>query len=205
MRSMFLAGGPLMWPILLCSLLSLTVVIERIAFWHRLRRAADPALRERLLAAAASGAFDEAAAAARGSRDPAVRVYAAGLAHRACGLSESMQTAADGEIARTRRGLAVLDTSVTLAPLLGILGTVSGIITSFDLIGGGVDDPKAVTGGIAVALITTAAGLTVAILALIPFNFFISRVESFARDLAGRVTQFEIACRRGREPGDASA
>ena len=72
---------------------------------------------------------------------------------------------------RLARGLGVLDTIVTLAPMLGILGTVTGIIASFDLMGSmGVDDPTGVAGGIAEALITTAAGLVVSIGALIPLN-----------------------------------
>jgi biopolymer transport protein ExbB len=106
---------------------------------------------------------------------------------------------ANQEVERMKKGLGFLDTIVTMAPLLGILGTVLGIIQSFDLLGStGIQDPKAVTSGIAQALITTAAGLTVALLTLVPFNYFVSRVEASARRIAKIGTQFEVACRRGR-------
>ncbi|MHC4945894.1 MAG: MotA/TolQ/ExbB proton channel family protein, partial [Planctomycetota bacterium] len=79
---------------------------------------------------------------------------------------------------RMSRFMMVLDTIITLAPLLGILGTVMGIIDSFDLLGQkGARDPMAVTGGIARALITTATGLGIAILTLIPYNFFRAAIE----------------------------
>jgi biopolymer transport protein ExbB len=84
-----------------------------------------------------------------------------------------------------------------MAPLLGILGTVLGIIASFDLLGAsGIEDPKAVTGGIAQALITTAAGLAVAIVSLIPLNYFVARTQRETRRLEQIATQFEVTCRR---------
>ncbi len=74
--------------------------------------------------------------------------------------------------------MGFLDTMITVAPLLGILGTVIGIILSFDMLAvAGIENPQAVTGGIAQALITTATGLTIAILAVIPFNYFNVKVE----------------------------
>ena len=93
---------------------------------------------------------------------------------------------------RKNRNMVVLDTIITLAPLLGILGTVLGIIDSFDLLGaGGARDPMAVTGGIARALITTATGLTIAILTLIPYNFLRSRVESSLNEIEEVATFLE--------------
>jgi len=93
-----------------------------------------------------------------------------------------------------KAGLPVLDTIVTMAPLLGILGTVIGIIASFDLLGAaGIEDPKAVTGGIAQALISTAAGLTVALVTLVPFNYFVARTQREAERIARAATQLEIA------------
>ena len=97
-----------------------------------------------------------------------------------------------------KHGLNVLDTIITMAPLLGILGTVLGIIQSFDLLGqSGIQDPKAVTGGIAQALITTAAGLSVALVTLVPFNILVSRVQRATRLLENVTTQLEIAHRKG--------
>ena len=86
---------------------------------------------------------------------------------------------------------------------LGILGTVLGIIASFQLLGsGGIQDPKAVTGGIAQALLTTATGLAVALITLVPYNYFVARVESAARTIETMATRFEMAFRKGRADAD---
>lgn len=104
------------------------------------------------------------------------------------------------EIEQTRRGLTVLDTVITLAPLLGILGTVSGIISSFELLGEmGIQDPKAVTSGIAQALLTTAAGLTIAIITLIPYNAFVRKTEKLTAQLEKTCTYFAITVQKGAE------
>ena len=108
-------------------------------------------------------------------------------------MTKAMETAASDEIKRMRRYLSVLDTMITVAPLLGIFGTVIGIITSFEILGtGGIEHPQAVTAGIAQALITTASGLGIAILSLFPFNYFISRAENAALDIEKYATSLEI-------------
>ena len=97
------------------------------------------------------------------------------------------------EIKRMKRYLPVLDTLITAAPLLGILGTVIGIIHSFDMLGrAGIQDPQAVTSGIAQALITTAAGLLIAIFTLFPYNYFMSKVEKAASRIEKYATSLEI-------------
>ena len=187
-------GGPVMWPLLLCSLLSVTIVLDRVRFWIRLRRARADDRIAGILEHARSNACAEAIALASGSSDAAVRVLVAGLNARASAPSEAMSTAASDEVSRMKAGLPVLDTIVTMAPLLGILGTVIGIIASFDLLGAaGIEDPKAVTGGIAQALISTAAGLTVALVTLVPFNYFVARTQREAERIARAATQLEIA------------
>ncbi len=159
-----------------------------------------------MLARTEVGDFEGAASVGSGATDVAARVLHSGLAQRAHGLSESMEVAAEREIARMKRGLGILDTIVTLAPLLGILGTVLGIIASFDMLGqGGIDDPRAVTGGIAQALITTAAGLSVAIVTLIPYNYLLHAVERVTTELESAATRLEVAYRKGLEKRDASA
>jgi len=206
MMVFFQKGGPLMWPLLVCSLVSLTVTIERLLFWWRLRRGRDDGLLEDILVHTEAGDFASAVTAGGGTRDCAVRALAAGLAHRAHGLAEGLQVAAEDEIASMRRGMNVLDTIVTLAPLLGILGTVLGIIESFDVLAeAGIGDPRAVTGGIAKALITTAAGLSVAIMTLIPYNWLISVVERATRRLESATTRLEVAYRKGLEKSDATS
>jgi len=206
MYALFTKGGPIMWPLLLCSVLSVTISVERALFWLRHRRRRDRRLIEDILVRTENGDFEGAAALGAGATDVGVRVLSCGLAQRAHGLSESMQVAAQDEIAHMKRGLSILDTIITLAPLLGILGTVLGIIASFDMLGAsGIDDPRAVTGGIAQALITTAAGLSVAIVTLIPYNYLVHAVEHATLHLENVTTRLEVAYRKGLETRNASA
>ena len=89
--------------------------------------------------------------------------------------------------------MGVLDTMITIAPLLGILGTVMGIIDSFDMLGTqGLETPQVVTVGIAQALITTATGLIIAIATVVPYNAFNARIERSARTIEKYATSFEI-------------
>jgi biopolymer transport protein ExbB len=108
-------------------------------------------------------------------------------------MTKAMEVAAIEEIVKMRRGMGVLDTMITVAPLLGILGTVIGIILSFDMLAiEGIENPHAVTGGIAQALITTATGLSIAILAVVPFNYFNVKVEHAIRIMEQSATSLEI-------------
>lgn len=193
-------GGPLMWPLLACSIVALAVVLERTIFWIRFRLHHDPKVVATIFDLAEKGEFEEAVRAGETSQCRTAYVLSTALAHRNYGLTECLEGAAMHEIEQTRRGLMILDTSITLAPLLGILGTVSGIITSFDLLGQrGLMDPNAVTGGIAEALITTAAGLTIAILALIPYNAFVRKTEKLTAALERTCTYFAITVQKGAE------
>jgi len=191
-------GGPVMWPLLFCSLVSVTVVVARAIFWWREGRLRDGKLLERMLAEVGHGNWEKALSLGKGSRDFVVRVVAHGLGHREIGMENALEIAATREIDRMKRGMGILDTIITLSPLLGILGTVLGIIQSFDMLGEmGIEDPKVVTGGIAQALITTAAGLTIAIVTLLPFNYFQSRVSGAAMELEQHLNGLEIAHRKG--------
>jgi len=186
-----------MWPLLGCSLVSLTITIERLFFWWRQKYAFSATRIERILERVDAKDYEAAASVKGMGRDSVSAMLAAGLKHREHGLSEAMQVEAGVRIDAMKQGLSVLDTIVTMAPLLGILGTVLGIIASFELLGAsGIEDPKAVTGGIAQALITTAAGLAVAIVSLIPLNYFVARTQRETRRLEQTATQFEVACRR---------
>lgn len=125
-----------------------------------------------------TGEFDRALKLGRDSHYPIARVMAAGLAHRNPAPAKAMEAAAQAQIPLLKSRLGTLDTIITLAPLLGLLGTVVGMIGSFDIMSeAGMGQPHAVTGGVAEALIATASGLLIAILTLIPYNYFITRVE----------------------------
>ena len=98
--------------------------------------------------------------------------------------------------------MGVLDTMITVAPLLGIFGTVLGIISSFEVLGStGIEHPQEVTSGIAQALITTAAGLGIAILSVFPYNYFNSRVENAAVLIEKYATSLEIVFEKLTQPG----
>jgi biopolymer transport protein ExbB len=187
----FLAkGGPVMIPIVVCSVLALAVVIERAVAWLRLGSLADP---EGVLARVASGRWEEAISAGERSRSPVARVLAAGVRHRNPAARLAMEASAQEELAHLRRYLPVLDTVITLSPLLGLLGTVTGMIGAFGIMAqAGLNQPTAITGGVAEALIATAAGLAVAIAALVPYNFFQRRAESMAETIERYGSRLEL-------------
>jgi len=188
----FHRGGPVMWPILLVSIVGLTVVIERIFWWTGRWFRRDPKRIEKVFTAIENGDTAEASRLSRGSRDPVLRMMWNGLNHQHASLQGALQVAAGIEIKRAGRFLVVMDTLVTLAPLLGLLGTITGLIRSFSFLGNEELAVQAVTGGIAEALIATACGLGIAIFALIPFNFFTSRVSNLEFELQTAATNLEV-------------
>jgi biopolymer transport protein ExbB len=110
--------------------------------------------------------------------------------------------AAAEEMKGMKKYLNILDTMITLTPLLGILGTVTGIIKSFEILGSaGIERPQAVTAGIAQALITTATGLAIAIFTLIPYNHFLSKIENAALRMEKYGTNMEIVFEKNRLGG----
>ncbi len=206
MREFFIKGGPVMWPLLGCSLVALAVIMERMLFWVRAsrRRGGANAAIAQVLDLSRKRDFDKAVELADRTADAVARVLAAGLRERSTGLSDHMAVAADNELTSMRRGMAVLDTIVTIAPLLGILGTVTGIIGAFDMLGGSeIQEPKAVVGGLAQALITTAAGLVIAIGTVIPFNLFRARIGEETKRIENTATLLEAACRHAQEDARA--
>lgn len=197
MLELFHKGGPIMWPLLLCSLTALTVVVERILFLLTERRRRSPGTVEEMLTLAGRGQLAEAARSGAGSSDFVARTLAAGLEHRDESVSSAILHAGSDELDRFNRGLTLLDTIITLAPLLGLLGTVTGMIRTFGLLGGAeLDAPQAVTGGIAEALIATAFGLGIAITALVPFNALNARLERARREIEAAANRLELQLRK---------
>jgi len=200
MYELMIKGGPVMWPLLACSIAALAVVFERLLFWLFVGLRKNQPLINRIFTLTEEGDFETAIQEGEASKCLVTRILTAGLAHRNYGLVQSLEAAAMFEIEKMKRSLSVLDTIITLAPLLGILGTVTGIIASFDLLGAaGLEDPKAVTGGIAQALITTAAGLAIAIVALLPYNALVRKVEKVTRHIEQLVTCYEVTVQKGVE------
>lgn len=193
MFDLFQKGGFIMYPLLICSIISMTFAIERLIFWIKEKKARNFKLLIAIMNKAEEGNYNEALKLGSGSKDHVIRVICSGLAHIEFSMISALEMAAGDEINRMKRGLTVLDTIITMAPLLGILGTVIGIIQSFDMLGQmGIEDPKSVTVGIAQALITTAAGLTIALGTIIPFNYFVALVGKATKNLEKYTTSLEI-------------
>ena len=197
MLELFHKGGPIMWPLLALSIVTLTMVLERFLFIarERARRNADAV--DAMLTQVERGDPDAAANMGTGSRDFVARALAYALTHRTRSFSEAMLRAANWELKRFNRGLTILDTTITLAPLLGLLGTVTGMIRSFGMLGGAdIGAPSAITGGIAEALIATAFGLGIAITALLPFNYLNARLEEARLEMQDAASHAEIHLKR---------
>lgn len=188
-------GGPVMIPLVVCSVVALAVVIERLGFWWR---QGDVVPAERALELAERGKLDEALEAARTAT---ARVLAAGLAERQAPPAAAMEAAAQAEMGRLRSYLPVLDTIITLSPLLGLLGTVTGMIAAFGILStSGMNQPNAITGGVAEALIATAAGLAIAIGTLVPYNYFLARAEQAMDAIERLASRLDLALREQQIP-----
>ena len=195
--TLFQKGGPVMWPLLLTSLTALTVVIERFIFIFKERRMRSADAVEKILALAEKGNLEAAVKEGSSTNDFVARTLIYGLTHREKSFSSALLMAANNELKRFNQGIATLDTIITLAPLLGLLGTVTGMIRAFSLLGGHeLEAPTVITGGIAEALIATAFGLGIAILALIPFNYLNARVEDARHEMEDAATHLELMLRK---------
>lgn len=195
----FLKGGPIMWPLLFASILALATVIERVIFLATEAARRDSHALQQMLDSVEMGRISEALTNGRRTKDFVCRALTYALEHREKSISNALVLAQSLEIKRFSRGIPVLDTVITLAPLLGLLGTVTGMMSSFSLIGGELSAPGAITGGIAEALIATAFGLGIAITALIPFNFLNSRVDEARHELDAAATRLELLLHPDRE------
>lgn len=170
----FRAGGPLMWPLLACSIIALAVVMERCWFWTRLHFKKDEIISARILRD-----MKEGAPCSTKPDGILSAMLIAGCSALPGHSGKAMEVIALEALCRMRKGMSILDTIITAAPMLGIMGTVLGIITSFDMLGeAGISDPKAVIAGIAQALITTATGLGIAVFTIFPFNYFNFRIDN---------------------------
>ena len=180
----FLHGGIIMWPLVALSLFALAVVAERIVWWLTFSRARDPEKLTRTYEAIAQGRREAALKLARTSQDPRLRVVSYALDHSETTAEIATQVAVSEELGGAQRFLSAMDTIITLAPLLGLLGTVTGIMQSFKFVGGDQELAAAkVSGGIGEALIATAVGLAIAITTLLPFNLFGGKADKLETEL----------------------
>ena len=170
-------GGLIMWPLLILSIVAFAVILERTFFWSKVHGKHGQAVFLGLLDRLHAGDRPGASTLLRTSSSPYSRLTEMLL--RSNGDESLAVSAAEEVRPQFERGLIILSTVVTAAPMLGILGTVVGIIQSFELLGGdaSISDPRQVSGGIAEALITTATGLVIALIALFPYMIFRGQQE----------------------------
>ncbi len=195
--TIILSGGPVMWPLVLCSLVVATVILERVLFWLSLERYRNRKLMDQILTLAESGKWSDIREKTKTSRDHVIRILVVGILHRDYDMARAMEAETEVLLHRMQRFMPVLDTMITVAPLLGILGTVLGIISSFNMLGTeGIANPKLVTAGIAQALLTTAGGLIISIVALIPYNYFNTRIDRAIHVIEKYATSLEVVYKK---------
>ncbi|MFQ6672064.1 MAG: MotA/TolQ/ExbB proton channel family protein [Candidatus Tectimicrobiota bacterium] len=178
--STLIKGGILMVPIGLCSVLALAIVLERL-FVLRHPRVVSPEVLRRVETCLREGDTSEALLLCRRQSSAITRILHVGIANHHKPKSEIKEVIEDAgrhEVPSLERYLGVLGTIASISPLLGLLGTVTGMIKVFNVIAvRGVGHPGALAGGISEALITTAAGLAVAIPSLVFYNYFVTKAD----------------------------
>ena len=189
-------GGIIMYFIILLSLVAVVIIIERLIFFRRIRTDEEKML-GRLKSTLEKGHFDEAIAICESNPSPITNLMKVGIEykeHPAHVIKEVILDAANLEVPKLERFLSSLGTIAHVAPLLGLLGTVTGNIRAFGVLGGfgAVGDPGLLAKGISEALLTTAAGIIVSIPAIVFYNYLVSKVNHIIIRLENRVNELVI-------------
>lgn len=175
-------GGPIIWPLLALSVVSFSVILERIFFYLKFKIQRDSFQYDRFIKLTSNNQMKDAFQLIQSSKDPLLKsVFDSDHSNKTT-FQISYHHHATSLLNRIKRGLSIIDTAITLAPLLGLLGTVIGLINAFSSIGADqITAPIAITGGISEALLATAYGLAIAIVCLVPFNI-ITELESKTKE-----------------------
>jgi biopolymer transport protein ExbB len=190
---LFKAGGPVMWPILILLFIAITVVVERLIFLFRENGLREPEVVEKMLESVEKNDIEGALALGQKSKDAIARILVYSLSNREYSLSNAFIRASGQELARFQQGSATLDTCITAAPLLGLLGTVTGMMRTFGALTGDLaSSTGAITGGVAEALVATMCGLGIAVSCLVPYNYLNARGEQVKQDISDASHALEI-------------
>ncbi|HVS52202.1 MAG TPA: MotA/TolQ/ExbB proton channel family protein [Opitutaceae bacterium] len=195
---LFMAGKQIMWPILLLSFILITVVIERLLFILRENASREPEVVEKMLENVERRDIEGALAIGKKSKDYIAKILVYTLTNKEFSMSNAFVRASGQELARFTQGMATLDTCITAAPLLGLLGTVTGMMRTFGALGGGdvSGSTSTITGGVAEALIATMCGLGIAILGLLPYNYLNARAEQAKQEVSDASHALEILVKK---------
>ncbi|MBJ7425067.1 MAG: MotA/TolQ/ExbB proton channel family protein [Akkermansiaceae bacterium] len=197
----FIEGGWVMWPILATFFLALCVILDRMVWWSRLHASLQNEKQEQARNAIGTGDFNIAWELTKKNGDPYLKNLAEGMTHAHTSMLAAMQLHATRIIEHSEARMWVLSTLITLAPLLGLFGTVVGIMGSFSFIGDEQLAASKVSGGIGEALIATACGIAIAILCLLPYNFFRKRVSVLRGSLERWINHTELLVKSAKEHG----
>lgn len=201
MMDLIQRGGVIFVLIIVLSVVGAAIVIERLLFFRKNRGNEDQIMR-RLEGTLAKGNFDEALAICEAMPSPITNLMQVGIEHRQYSreiIRMAISDAAALEIPRMERYLSSLGTIAHVSPLLGLLGTVTGNIKAFGVLGaGGVGggDPAILARGISEALLTTAAGIIVSIPAIAFYNYLVSRVNHSIIRLENRVNELVLSLKK---------
>ena len=190
-----------MWPILATFFLALCVVLDRCYWWLRFRGTLQPEKQEDARTAIGIGDFPAAWTLANTAGEPFLTNLREGMTHAHTSMLAAMQLHATQIIEKSEARMWVLSTMITLAPLLGLFGTVVGIMGSFSFVGDEQLAATKVSGGIAEALIATACGIAIAIMCLLPYNFFRKRVSVLRGSFERWINHTELLVKSAKEHG----
>ena len=197
----FLLGGWVMWPILATFFLGLCALLDRVVWWLRFRATLRTTIQKQARDAIGIGDFQLAWDLCQNTDEPFLTNLGEGMTHAHTSMLAAMQLDATRLIEKSEARMWIISTLITLAPLLGLFGTVVGIMRSFSFVGDEQLAPTRVSGGIAEALIATACGIAIAIICLLPYNFFRKRVSVLRGSLERWINHTELLVRSAKEHG----
>ena len=178
--------------LLISSVMALTIIVDRFIYFTRIK-SSDESLSQKIISLIKDNEIKAAIALCETSKSPLSNIITAGLKNTKIS-KELMQSQANKELPKLERFIAALSTISTVAPLLGLLGTILGMIQSFAVISTvGSGRPTALASGIANALLTTAAGLIIAIPSVVFYNYFVNTVNKrilFMENLSNEISDF---------------